>query len=98
MSSLLAWTFFALCLVLVGGRRNIVVSPARTFRISGFIVLVLLCLLSGIVEPGVGELVRQTSFALSDVVDEGPEVGAAPATGGRAAAAAGSVKGTCSPQ
>jgi hypothetical protein len=30
-----------------------------------------LCPLSGIIEPGVGEIVWQTAFALSDVVDEG---------------------------
>src|SRR5918997_5059357 len=53
-------------------------------------MLVLLCALSGIIEPGVGELVRQTAFALSDVVDEGAQVGAAPTTGGRGA---GSAKG-----
>src|SRR5215210_9568724 len=54
-------------------------------------MLVLLCPLSGIVEPWVGELVRQTAFALSDVVDEGAKVGAAPTTGG--CGAAGSAKG-----
>ena len=54
-------------------------------------MLVLLCLLAGIMEPGVGEIVRQTSFALSDVVDEGAELGAAPTTGARGAA--GSAKG-----
>src|SRR5215210_3704024 len=48
-------------------------------------MLVLLCPLSGIIEPGVGKLVRKTAFALSDVVDEGTEVGAAPTTGGRGA-------------
>jgi len=53
-------------------------------------MLVLLFPLSGIIEPGVGELVRQTAFALSDVVDEGAEVGAAPTTGG---CGAGSAKG-----
>src|SRR5215217_9753013 len=78
-------------LLLVGGRRNIVVTPARAFTISSLIMLVLLCPLSGIIEPGVGELVRQTSFALSDLVDEGAQVGAAPTTGGRGAA--GSAKG-----
>src|SRR5215210_6257672 len=57
---------------------------------SGLIVRVLLCTLSGIVEPGVGELVRQTAFTLSDVVDEGAKVGAAPTTGG---CGAGSAKG-----
>src|SRR5215207_5521044 len=77
--------------LLVGGRRNIVITPARAFRISGFIMLVLFCPLSGIIEPRVGELVRQTAFALSDLVDEGAQVGAAPTTGGRGAA--GSAKG-----
>jgi hypothetical protein len=55
-------------------------------------MLVLLCLLSGIIEPGVGELIRQTAFALSDLVDEGVEVGAAPTAGGRGGGA-GSGKG-----
>jgi hypothetical protein len=73
-------------LLLVGGRRNIVVAPGRAFKISGFIMLVLLCALSGIIEPRVGEIVRQTTFALSDVVDEGAKLGAAPTTGGRGAA------------
>src|SRR5215203_7093389 len=77
-------------LLLVGGHRNIVVTPARAFGISGFIMLVLLCALSGIIEPGVGEIVRQTAFTLSDLVDEGAKVGAAPTTGG---CAAGSAKG-----
>src|SRR5687767_3403243 len=53
-------------------------------------MLVLLCALSGIIEPGVGEIVRQTAFTLSDAVDEGAEVGAAPTTGG---CGAGSAKG-----
>src|SRR5215208_3262619 len=53
-------------------------------------MLVLLCALFGIIEPGVGELVRQTAFALSDLVDEGAKLGAAPTTGGRGA---GSAKG-----
>jgi hypothetical protein len=54
-------------------------------------MLVLLCPLCGIIEPGVGEIVRQTAFALSDVVDVGAKLGAAPTTGGRGAA--GSAKG-----
>jgi len=58
---------------------------------SGLIALVLSCPLCGIVEPGVGECVGQTSFALPDVVDEGAQVGAAPTAGGRGAA--GSAKG-----
>src|SRR5215208_6415014 len=78
-------------LLLVGGRRNIIVTPGRAFKISGLIMRVLLCPLPGIIEPGVGELVRQTAFALSDLVDEGAEVGAAPTTGG--CGAAGSAKG-----
>src|SRR5215203_7217633 len=82
---------FSLGLLLVGGRRNIVVTPARAFKISGLITLVLLCPLPGIIEPGVGEIVRKTSFALSDLVDEGAQVGAAPTAGG--CAAAGSAKG-----
>src|SRR5687767_3543286 len=53
-------------------------------------MLVLLCPLSDIIEPGVGELVRQTAFTLSDVVDEGFELGAAPPTG---CCAVGSAKG-----
>src|SRR3954454_7399051 len=75
--------YFSFGLLLVGGRRNIVVTPGRTFMMSGLIVLVLLCPLPGIIEPGVGELVRQTAFVLSDVVDEGAEVGPAPTTCGR---------------
>ena len=35
-----------------------------------------------IVEPRVGELVRQMAFSHFDVVDEGIEVGTAPTTGG----------------
>src|SRR5215218_4741611 len=81
---------FSFGLLLVGGRRNIVVTPGRAFEMSGLIVLVLSCPLPGIVEPGVGEFVRQTAFVLSDVVDEGAEVGPAPTTGGRGA---GSAKG-----
>ena len=55
---------------------------------SGLIVLALLCSLPGVVEPGVGEGVRQTAFALPDVEDEAAEVGAAPTTGGRGARSA----------
>jgi hypothetical protein len=44
--------------------------------------LMLVCPLFGIVEPGVGEPVRQRAFSLSDVVDEGSKLGAAPTTGG----------------
>src|SRR5215217_8975910 len=48
-------------------------------------MLVLLCPRSGIIEPGVGEIVRKTAFALSDLVGGGAEVDAAPTTGGRGA-------------
>jgi hypothetical protein len=48
-------------LLLVGGRRNIVITPARAFRISGLIMLALLCPLPGIIEPGVGKIVRLTA-------------------------------------
>src|SRR5215208_5651379 len=85
---LLAWESFSFGLLLVGGRCNIVVTPARTFVMSGLIVLVLSCPLCGIVEPGVAESIRQTAFALSDAVDEGAELGAAPTTGGRGACSA----------
>src|SRR5215207_2855899 len=54
-------------------------------------MLVLLCAPSGIIEPGVGEIVGQTAFTLSDVVDEGAELGAAPTAGARGGA--GSAKG-----
>jgi hypothetical protein len=57
----------------------------------GLIMLVLLFPLSGIIEPGVGEIVRQSAFTLSDLVDEGAQLGAAPTTGDRGAA--GSAKG-----
>jgi hypothetical protein len=42
----------------------------------------LVCPHFGIVEPGMGEIIRQTAFALLDVVDEATEFGAAPTTGG----------------
>src|SRR5215218_4157824 len=72
--------FLLLGLLLVGGRRNIVVTPGRAFQISGLIMLVLLCPLPGIVEPRVGEIVRQTAFTLSDLGNEGAKLGAAPTT------------------
>jgi hypothetical protein len=69
--------------------RNIVVTPGRAFRISGLFLLVLVCPLFGVVEPGVGELIRQMAFSLTDVADEGiAEVGAAPTTGGYGAGGA----------
>src|SRR5215208_691898 len=79
---------FSFGLLLVGGRRNIVVTPARTFMMSGLIPLVLSCPLCGIVEPGVAEIVRQTALALPDLVHEGAELGPAPPTGGRGACGA----------
>ena len=54
-------------------------------------MLVLFCTLFCVVEPGVGEIVRQTTFALSDLVDEGAEVRAAHSAGARGGA--GSAKG-----
>jgi hypothetical protein len=62
---------------------NIVVTPGGALRMSGLIVLVLVCPLFGVVEPGMGEIIRQRAFSLLEVVDEGiAEVGAAPTTGG----------------
>jgi hypothetical protein len=56
---------------------------------SYFIVLVLVCSLFGVVEPGVGELIRQPACSLLEVVDEGmPEIDAAPTTGGYGARSA----------
>jgi hypothetical protein len=72
----------SLSVVSVRPPRDVVVTPGRAFGISGLIPSVLLCPLVGVVEPGVGEPVRQAAFSLSDVVDEGTEVGAAPTTGG----------------
>src|SRR3712207_1183874 len=71
----------SLSVVSVRGPCNIVVTPGRAFGMSGLIPPVLLCPLVGVVEPGVGEPVRQTAFSLFDVVDEGSEVGVAPTTG-----------------
>ena len=73
--------------------RNIVVPPGGAFRISGLIVLVVvvLCPLFGVVEPGVGELIRQTAFSLFEVVEEGNVAklgGAAPTSGGYGAGSA----------
>src|SRR5215211_4524962 len=79
---------FSFGLLLVGGRRNVVVTPGRAFRIGGLIVRVLFCTLFCVVEPGVGEIVRQTAFALSDVVDEGAELGVTPTAGARGAGGA----------
>src|SRR5215212_11183437 len=79
---------FSFGLLLVAGRRNVVVTPARTFMMSGLIPLVLSCPLCGIVEPGVAEIVRQTALALPDLVHEGAELGPAPTTGGRGACSA----------
>jgi hypothetical protein len=59
--------------------RNIVVTPGRAFRISGLVQLALPCPRSSIVEPGMGNPVRQMAFSFLDVVDEVAEMGAAPA-------------------
>ncbi len=39
-------------------RRDVVVAPRRAFRMGGLVLVVLLFLLSDVVEPGVGGLVR----------------------------------------
>ena len=65
-------------------------ATGRALGYAGLIVPVLFGPRFGVVEPGVGELIRQKSFALSDVADEGTEVGAALRTGGYGA---GSAKG-----
>jgi hypothetical protein len=49
---------------------NIVVPPRRASRMSGLVPQALVCPRLGIVKPGVGELVRQMAFTLSDVVYE----------------------------
>jgi hypothetical protein len=61
--------------------RDVVVTPGRASRVSGLILLALLCPLFGVVEPGVGELLRQIPFSLSEALNEGAELGAAPRTG-----------------
>ena len=56
---------------------------------SGLILFVLVCPLLGVVEPGVGELIRQPPFSLLAVVNEGiAKVGAAPTAGGYGARSA----------
>ena len=58
-------------------------------RISSLIVLVLVRPLFGVVEPGMGELILQMAFSLTDEVDEAiAEVGAAQRTGGYGARSA----------
>ena len=57
-------------------------------RMSGLIVLVLVRPLFGVVEPGMGELILQMAFSLTDEVDEGTEIGAAQRTGGYGARSA----------
>ena len=71
--------------VRLGISRNIVVAPGRALRVSGLVLQPLVSPRLGIVEPGVGEFVRQTAFSLLDVVDEATKVGAAATTGGCAA-------------
>src|SRR5215204_929182 len=61
--------------------RNIVVTPGRAFRISGLVPRALPSPRLSIVEPGVGEPVRQMAFSFLNVVDEVAVEGATP-TGG----------------
>jgi hypothetical protein len=68
--------------------RNIVVTPGRAFRISGLILLVLLCPLFGVVGPGVGELIRPKAFTLLEFAGEAAEVSVALATRGCGAGSA----------
>src|SRR5215217_1998292 len=56
--------------LLAGGRRNIVVTPGRPFRISLLVTLVLLCTLSCVIEPGTAELLRKSSFSILDASGE----------------------------
>jgi hypothetical protein len=60
-------------LLLVGGRRNIVVTPGRPFKVSLLVTLVLLCPLSCVIEPGAAELLRKSSFSILD--GSGDDVG-----------------------
>src|ERR671917_345496 len=69
---------FSLGLLLVGGRRNIVVTPGRAFRISLLVTLVLLCTLFCVIEPGTAELLRKSSLSILD--GSGEDVGKITAT------------------
>src|SRR5215204_531140 len=59
--------------------RNIVVTPGRAFGISGLVPRALPCPRLRIIEPGVGEPVRQITFSFLDGVDDVAMMGAAPA-------------------
>jgi hypothetical protein len=56
--------------------RNIVVTPGRAFGIGGLISQALLRPRLRIIEPGVGEPVRQMVFVFLHVVDEAAEASA----------------------
>src|SRR5215216_4645950 len=69
---------FSFGLLLVGGRRNIVVTPGRAFRISLLVTLVLLCTLLCVIEPGTAQLLRKSSFSILNA--SGEDVGKITAT------------------
>src|SRR5688500_18308158 len=73
-----ACDFFSFGVLLVAGRRNIVVTPGRAFRISLLVTLVLLCTLFCVIEPGTAELLRKSSFSILDA--SGEDVGKITAT------------------
>src|SRR5215210_1077361 len=69
---------FSFGLLLVGCRRNIVVTPGRAFWISLLVTLVLSCTLFCVIEPGTAELLRKSSFSILD--GSGEEAGKITAT------------------
>src|SRR5215208_5939817 len=64
--------------VIPQARRNVVVAPRRILSISSLVLAMLLLLLLGVVMPRVDAFVRQPSFVLLDVVDDGSKVCATP--------------------
>jgi hypothetical protein len=64
--------------VIPQARRNVVVAPGRILSISSLVLAMLLLLLLGVVMPRVDAFVRQPSFVLLDVVDDGSKVCATP--------------------
>ena len=71
--------------VIPPARRNVVVAPGRILAISSLVLPMLFLLLLGVVMPGVNALIRQPTFSLLDVADEGAVVCAASTTSGRGA-------------
>ena len=59
-------------------RCNVVVAPGRILSISSLVLMVLFLLFLGVVVPGVDAFVRQTTFVLLDLADEGAGVAATP--------------------